>query len=142
MTLTRRSISELVQEIIIETQEDTGVSLTLEDSLMVKFAGKDLLNEKGQNEIQALHQKIMNQTYRPWLHNIKHMCIDHKGNVYWKMQLIEHLKFPWVNKSVGKDYVKELDRRCHILEQQQKECDIRSVVLEWKEPNTRFIRES
>lgn len=135
-------IKKLVQEIILKIQEKDGVSLTLEDHIFVNFAEKDFLNEKGEAQIQALHQKVMNGTYRPWLHNIEHLSIDSMGNVYWKMQVVEHLKFPWVNKAVGKKYVEKLAQRCRLLENLGKECSIRSVVVEWKEPNTRFIRKS
>ncbi len=110
-----------------------GAALLPEDRLLLDLAKKRYLNEKGEAAVFALHKSILEDRYHCWFHGIRHLTIDVMGYVYWKGHLVECYRPKWAQTKTASKYANEIARRCRVLEKKGIVCDLRTVVVEWKE---------
>lgn len=70
---------------------------------------------------------------KPWLHGAEHVTRDHEGYVLWKGIAIEHFSSNYAHSAEAETYVKELARRCAILEAKGITPDTTHVVWRWND---------
>ncbi len=135
---TRRKQNDLIESCLaILKLSSGGADLLQEDRLLLDLAKKGYLNEKGEAAVFELHKSILEERYYCWFHDIPYLTIDTNGYVYWKGQLVESFKPRWAQSSPANKHANEIARRCRILEKKGIACDLRAVVVEWKEPTIR-----
>jgi hypothetical protein len=71
-----------------------------------------------------------------WFKNIEHVTQDAEGQILWKGCVIEHFDSAHAQSTLSTEYVRELARRCVILEQQNVLPSVLTVICTWQEPST------
>ena len=78
----------------------------------------------------------VNQDCSPWFQNIEHVTRDAEDQILWKGHVIEQFDPSQAQSTRSIEYVRELARRCVILERQNVVPSVLSVICTWQEPPT------
>lgn len=73
------------------------------------------------------------QDCSPWFQNIEHITRDAEGQILWKGHVIEHFDLAQAENTRSREYVRELARRCVILEQHNVIPSVLTVICTWQE---------
>ncbi len=127
-------------EIISLTKD--GSLLSPKELFLTQEYINDNLNEKGVAELEELYKTVTDGTFIPfnqrWFRDIENITADSKGAggglyIYWKGNNIEHYDTPWAYSDKALENLKELERRCKILESEGKEISVGSVIWNWED---------
>lgn len=100
---------------------------------LLEHAVNGHLNQTGRALFQELLLQARAGYTTPWFHGVEHITRNHEGYVLWKGVAVEHFNSAYACSSEAEAYVKELARRCAILEQQGTAPDTTHVVWRWNE---------
>lgn len=117
---------------ILQNTHD-GEDLDPKHLKLVEYAVNGLLNQTGLHLFHELLNNVRNGYVRPWFHNVEHITRDHQGYVLWKGVAIEHYSGSFAYSDEAADHVRELARRCNILELKGITPDTNSVIWRWSE---------
>lgn len=118
-------------EILRKTRD--GEDLDPKHLKLVECAVNGLLNQTGMHIFNELLENVRSGYVRPWFHGVKHITRDHQGYVRWKGISIEHFSGTYAHSDEAAKALRELARRCAILESQGVVPDTNSVVWRWVE---------
>lgn len=126
---------------IIEETEDGSLLSPRELFYTQEYLNLNL-NEKGEQKIEELYQSIINDTFVPfikrWFRNIENISADPKGAggglwILWKNNCIEHYDVTYAYSDEGLKALRELERRCKILESRNVKPTKAAVIWNWSE---------
>lgn len=100
---------------------------------LVEMGVNGVLNDNGVQAFNALLADVRKGYTKPWFHGVEHITRDHDGNVRWKGTAIEHYSGPSIHSEQAAEAVRELARRCLLLEAQGITPTANTVVWQWKE---------
>lgn len=125
------SLIDMAIEILSKTRD--GDDLDPNHLKLVELAVNGMLSDTGLALFRALHAQVQRGYAKPWLHGVEHLTRDHEGYVRWKGIPIEHFSSGYAASEEAEPYVKELARRCAILEQQGITPNTTRVVWRWND---------
>lgn len=113
-----------------------GEDLDPEHLKLVELAVNGLLNPTGLHLFNELLQQVPKGYVKPWFHGVEHVTRNHEGYVLWKGVPVEHVSAPYAASDEAATDVRELARRCLILEGKGIAPTTTSVVWTWHDlPN-------
>ena len=98
---------------------------------LVEMGVNGVLNDNGVQAFNALLADVRKGYTKPWFHGVEHITRNHEGYVLWRGKPIEHFSGDYAGSDEAATYVKELARRCAILEAQGITPDTNHVVWRW-----------
>lgn len=123
------SLADAAIDILQRTRD--GEDLDPAHLKLVELAVNGMLNETGLALFRELHAQVQRGYVKPWFHGVEHITRNHEGYVLWRGKPIEHFSGDYAGSDEAATYVKELARRCAILEAQGITPDTNHVVWRW-----------
>jgi len=132
--------SETACEILGSTND--GDDLSPNEMSLVQDAVNGFLNDYGYKTFEALHRLIMGGSFVPFqerfFRGVENITADGKGAggglwIYYKGNHIEHYDSRYAQTDEGLKELKELQRRCMILEGAGKEVNSGTVLWGWND---------
>lgn len=123
------SLADAAIDILQRTRD--GEDLDPKHLKLVELAVNGLLNETGLTLFRELHTQVQQGYVKPWFHGVEHITRNHEGYVLWRGNPIEHFSGDYAWSDEAATYVKELARRCAILEARGINPDTNHVVWRW-----------
>lgn len=123
------SLADAAIDILQRTRD--GEDLDPKHLKLVELAVNGMLNETGLTLFRELHAQVQRGYVKPWFHGVEHITRNHEGYVLWRGKPIEHFSGDYAGSDEAATYVKELARRCAILEAQGITPDTNHVVWRW-----------
>jgi hypothetical protein len=100
---------------------------------LVELAVNGMLNETGLHLFRELHAQVQKGYVKPWFHGVENITRNHEGYILWRGKPIEHFSCKYAVSDEAATYVKELARRCAILESHGITPDTTHVVWRWND---------
>lgn len=125
------SLTDHAIEILQKTND--GEDLDPKHLKIVEYAVNGLLNQTGLHLFYDLLENVRGGYVRPWFHGVEHVTRNHQGYVLWKGVAIEHYSGAYAHSDEAAENIRELARRCAILEGKGVTPDTNSVVWRWSE---------
>lgn len=123
------SLADAAIDILQRTRD--GEDLDPAHLKLVELAVNGMLNETGLALFRELHAQVQRGYVKPWFHGVEHITRNHEGYVLWRGKPIEHFSGDYAGSDEAATCVKELARRCAILEAQGITPDTNHVVWRW-----------
>lgn len=123
------SLADAAIDILQRTRD--GEDLDPAHLKLVELAVNGMLNETGLALFRELHAQVQRGYVKPWFHGVEHITRNHEGYVLWRGKPIEHFSGDYAGSDEAATYVKELARRCAILEARGINPDTNHVVWRW-----------
>lgn len=98
---------------------------------LVEAAVNGMLTQTGRHHFEELLQQVRKGYVKPWFHGVEHVTRNHEGYVLWKGIAIEHFSSPYAASEEAALNVRELARRCLILEGKGITPNTNSVIWRW-----------
>lgn len=110
-----KSLIDKALDILSKTND--GDSLDPQHLKLLEYAVNGVLNEKGVEVFNQLHEQVVAGQYqKPYLHGVEYMTRDHEGYIYYKGQHVEHYSSWWVYSLNAKQELEALQDQCIFLE--------------------------
>lgn len=123
------SVADTCIEILQATRD--GEHLDPKHLKLVELAINGMLNATGLHLFEQLLQNVRKGYVKPWFHGVEHITRNHDGYVLWKGVAIEHFSAAYAASEEAADDVRELARRCLILEGKGIRPTTGTVVWQW-----------
>lgn len=117
---------------ILQATHD-GEDLDPKHLKLVEAAVNGMLNPTGLTAFEDLLKQVRKGYVKPWFHGVEHITRTHQGYVLWKGVAIEHYSARFAASDEAAEDVRELARRCHILEGKGITPSTNSVIWNWRE---------
>lgn len=124
-------LADQAVEILHATRD--GEDLDPKHLKLVEYAVNGMLNQTGLLVFDELLQQVRAGYGKPWFHGVEHVTRNHEGYVFWKSVIIEHYSSAYTASEEAADAVRELARRCVILEGKGIAPTTNSVVWQWRD---------
>jgi hypothetical protein len=124
------SLADAAIEILQRTRD--GEDLDPKHLKLVELAVNGVLNATGFLVFQELLEQVRKGYTKPWFHGVEHVTRNHEGYVLWRGVAIEHFNAAYANSDEAETYVKELARRCAIVEAKGIAPNTNHVVWRWQ----------
>jgi hypothetical protein len=120
---------DMILEILQNTHD--GEDLTPPHLKLIELASNDMISEAGEVALYELYANVKKGYVKPWFLGVEHMTRDHEGFVYWKGIQVEH--YSHMDDIQALKELKELERRCLILESKGIKVNSSSAIWNWNE---------
>ena len=110
-----------------------GNDLDFFDLLLVEIAVNGVLSKSEKSLFENLFNRVKKGYTKPYLHKIKNLIINNRGDVFWKNHQVEHYDIPWAYTDDGKNYAIELANRCKVIESKGKLPTVKTVIWNWSD---------
>lgn len=124
---------------ILRTTND-GDDLAPEHLKLVELAVNGFLSEKGETKFYQLYDRVKAGYKKPWLQGVENITIDHTGYIYWKGYRVEHYTLKFAYSPKAKKDLKELVKRCELLEKHNLPVNSGNVVWNWEKVSAELHR--
>jgi len=98
---------------------------------LVELAVNGHLNANGTAAFHALLAQVRAGYAKPWFHGVEHITRNHEGYVLWRGRAVEHFSGAYANSAEAETYVREIARRCAVIEARGEVPDTGNVVWRW-----------
>lgn len=123
------SLADNAIDILKATRD--GEDLDPQHLKLVELAVNGMLSAAGLLLFDELLQQVRKGYVKPWFHGVEHMTRNHDGYVLWKGVAIEHMSSAYAASEQAADDVRDLARRCLLLEGKGVTPTTRAVVWQW-----------
>jgi len=100
---------------------------------LVESAVNGRLNTDGLVAFDNLLTQVRAGYAKPWFHGVTNITRDHEGYVLWKGRPVEHFSHDYAASPEAPIYLREIARRCSIIEARGEVPDTNAVVWRWPE---------
>ncbi|HEX2842135.1 hypothetical protein [Hyphomicrobium sp.] len=125
------SLCDKAIEILQATRD--GEDLDPKHLKLVELAVNGILNETGLYVFEELLRQVRDGYVKPWFHGVQHITRNHEGYVFWRGVAIEHYSSDYAASDESEAHVRELARRCVLLEGKGITPSTNTVIWKWRD---------